>query len=344
MDSRSNWPREVSEIRLPKLPKLPAKSILLGVVVVLVLIFLSNAFYQVGPDEEAVVLRLGKYRGKTFEPGLHLRIPIIDRVQNVPTRLQLKQEFGFRTEKPGRVTRYSAKDYPEESLMLTGDLNVADVEWIVQYRIIDPYRYLFRVRNVDETFRDLSEAVMREIVGDHSVDEVLTIGRAQIAAAAEVRLQELCDKFDTGIKVERLVLQDVNPPEKVKPSFNEVNQAEQEQQKLINDAKTKRNEALPRAEGEALQKVQEAEGYALARVNNAQGEAARFEALYAEYRKAPTVTRRRLYLETMGRVLPKVGDKIVVDDRLKNILPLLNLGGGASPLPVAPAPRKGGGK
>ncbi|MDQ7087813.1 MAG: FtsH protease activity modulator HflK [Acidobacteriota bacterium] len=342
MDTKSRWPHEAPEIQIPRLSQLPRKTILAIVVAVAIVVLASLSFYQVGPDEEAVVLRLGKYRGFTMEPGLRVAIPFVDRVYKVPTRRQLKQEFGFRTLQAGRVTRYSGKDYPEESLMLTGDLNVADVEWIVQYRSGDPYRFLFRVRSVEETFRDLSEAVMREVIGDHSVDEVLTIGRAQIAEDAKRRLQELCDKFDTGIQVEQLVLQDVNPPEQVRASFNEVNQAEQEREKLINMAEAERNKAVPRAQGEAAEQISRAEGYAIERVNNAKGEAARFLALYEEYRRAPRVTRRRIYLETIAAVLPAMGDKIVVDEKLKNMLPLLNLSGGSASPPVSAAPKGGG--
>ena len=209
--------------------------------------------------------------------------------------------------------------------MLTGDLNAAVVEWVVQYRIVDPYNYTFRVRNVDETFRSMSEAVMRRVVGDRTVNEVLTVGRAEVALEVEKQLQELCDQYQTGIKVEQVVLQDVNPPDPVKPSFNEVNEAQQEREKLINQAQSEYNKVIPRAEGEALQTIQEAEGYALERVNRARGDSARFAALFSEYRKAPEVTRRRIYLETLSEILPNVQRKVVVDGDLRGILPLLNL-------------------
>jgi len=211
--------------------------------------------------------------------------------------------------------------------MLTGDLNAAVVEWVIQFRIVDPYKFLFRVRHVTDTFRDMSEAVMREIVGDRTVNEVLTVGRAEVALEVERLLQDLCDKYETGIKVDQVVLQDVNPPDPVKPSFNEVNEAQQEREKLINQAQSEYNKVIPRAQGEAQQTIQEAEGYALDRVNRAEGDASRFISLYEAYRQAPEVTRKRIYLETMGSVLPAVENKYIVDDGLRSILPLLNLGG-----------------
>jgi membrane protease subunit HflK len=308
------------------LSQLPFRWILLGVIAVIVILLVWNSVYQVQPEEQAMILRLGSYTGQLYEPGLHFKIPIIDQEIKVPTRRQLKQEFGFRTAEAGVRTEYSARDFPEESLMLTGDLNVADVEWVVQYRVADPFKFVFKVRNVRETFRDLNEAVMREIVGDHSVDEVLTFGRREVALKAKDLLQTLADKYDTGIRVEQLVLQDVNPPGRVKPSFNEVNQAIQQREELINNARAEYNRAVPRAEGEAEQMIRQAEGYKLERVNNAQGEAARFLSVYEEYRKAPGVTRRRLYVETMERLLPKLGEKIIVDENLEQMVPLMNLG------------------
>ena len=222
--------------------------------------------------------------------------------------------------------------------MLTGDLNIADVEWVVQYRIVDAYKFLFRVRNVRETFRAMTEAVVREVVGDRTVNEVLTVGRQEVASLVEQQLQALCDQYETGLKVEQVVLQNVNPPEKVKPSFNAVNQAQQEREERINNAQREYNQVVPRARGEAQQTVERAQGYALDRVNRSEGDAARFNALYEEYRKAPEVTRKRLYLETLGKVLPKAGQKVVVDKDAKSVLPLLNLGGAAAAPTPPPAP------
>ncbi len=220
--------------------------------------------------------------------------------------------------------------------MLTGDLNAAVVEWVVQYRVVDAFKFLFRVREVEETFHDMTEAVMRSVVGDRTVNEVLTVGRQEIEVQVKELLQGLCDQYETGIRVDQVVLKDVNPPDLVKPSFNQVNQAEQEKERLVNEAQSQYNQVVPRAEGEALQTIQQAEGYALDRVNRAQGDAARFDSLYAEYRKAPEVTRKRIYLETMARILPQVGRKVIVDDGLKGVIPLLNL--------QEPSPAPGGGE
>ncbi len=209
--------------------------------------------------------------------------------------------------------------------MLTGDLNVAVVEWIVQYRVSDPYLYLFKVRNVEDTFRDMNEAVMRQVVGDRTVTEVLTVGRQEIESTVQRQLQEMCSQYETGITIDQVVLQDVNPPDPVKPSWDEVNQAQQQRDRLINEAQGEYNRVIPRAEGEAQQTILQAQGYALDRVNRAEGDAARFKALYEAYRQAPTVTRRRMYLETMAKVLPKMGGKLYIDIDAQGVMPLLPL-------------------
>jgi membrane protease subunit HflK len=326
MSSRPPWSK--TEISVPQLPPIRKRTIAIVGAILLLLVVGGLSYYQVEPDEEAIILQFGQYTGETAKPGPHFRIPLVHTVSKVPVQRQLKQEFGFRTVQPGVRTSYSR--VPEEARMLTGDLNVADVEWVVQYRIRDPYKYLFKVREVGNTFRDLNEAVMRGVVGDHSVDEVITIGREQIAGEAKERLQQLADLYDTGIKVEQLVLQDVNPPDKVQPSFNEVNQAIQEKERLINEAWAAYNRSVPRARGEAEQRIREAEGYALERVNRAEGEASRFSQVYEEFRKAPDVTRQRLYLETLERIVPRLGEKVIVDEDLENLLPLLELGAGKS--------------
>ena len=225
-----------------------------------------------------------------------------------------------------------------ESLMLTGDLNVAVVEWIVQYKVSDPYKFLFKVRNVDENLRSLAEASMRLVVGDHSVNEVLTTGRQKIATESKELLQRLADRYETGVDIQQVVLQDVNPPNPVKPSFNEVNQAIQEKERAINEAHAELNKEIPRAKGEAEQAVQGAEGYAIERVNRAKGESDRFALIYDEYKKAPDVTRRRLYLETMAEILPRVGQKVIVDDEsTKGLTPILQMGSAVSPQTAAVA-------
>jgi len=317
--------RDVFDFDQLKLPNVPSNIIKLGVIGVFVLIFLFSSFFTVSPEEVGVILRLGKF-SHLAEPGLNFKIPLgIDVLEKVPVQRQLKEEFGFRTESAGVRTRYSQSSYLDESLMLTGDLNAAEVEWIVQYRINDPYKYLFKVRGTRITFRTMTEAVMREVIGDRTVNEVLTVGRQEISVSVQVMLQELCDQYETGIRVDQVVLQDVNPPERVKPSFNEVNQSQQEKEKLINQAQTEFNKVIPRASGEAEQMIQEAEGYAMERVNVSRGEAARFNSLFNEYRRAKDVTRQRIYLETLNKILPKVGKKLIVDENIKGLIPLLDL-------------------
>ena len=311
------------DVKFQDIRKIVASAFLL----IVLLVLLGSTWFTVEPEEVGIVLRFGRY-DHAAQPGLNYKLPFpIETVQKVPVQRQLKEEFGFRTAAAAIRTRYETGDFSRESLMLTGDLNVAVVEWIAQFRVRDPYKFLFKVRDVHNTFRDLNEAVMREVVGDRSVNEVLTVGRQEVASEVEKRLQELCDEYETGIKVEQIVLQDVNPPDAVKPSFNEVNQAQQEREKMINEAKSEYNRVIPKARGEAQQTVQRAEGYATDRVNRARGDADLYTALLAAYRRAPDVTRRRLYLETMTEILPKVKRKVIVDDQLKSVLPLLNLEG-----------------
>lgn len=313
------------EIPQMRVPKMPTKLVKYGVIGLLLITFLTSSFFTIDPEEVGVILRFGKYT-RTVSPGLNLKLPFgIEKLYKVPIERQLKEEFGFQTEKAGIRTRYSGANLLGESLMLTGDLNAAVVEWIVQYRINDPYKFLFKVRETRETFRAMTEAVMRKVVGDRTVNEILTVGRQEISVTVKTMLQELCDQYETGIKVDQVVLQDVNPPDKVKPSFNEVNEAQQEREKLINQARSEYNKVIPRAKGEAEQMIQEAEGYSLERVNRAKGEIARFNPLFAEYSSAKDVTRDRIYLETLGKVLPKVGKKLIIDENVKGLIPLLDL-------------------
>ena len=300
------------------------------VAVILAVVLISQAIVIVEPEEVTLILRFGEYQ-RTLNSGFHFKIPLVEGKIRVPVERQLKHEFGFRTEQAGKRTRYSPQDFLGESLMLTGDLNVAVVDWITQYRVNDPYNYTFKVRDVENTFRDMNEALMRTVVGDRSVTEVLTIGRDEIASEVEFRLQELCDQYEMGIKVEQIVLQDVNPPDEVKPSFNEVNQAQQERERMINEARSEYNKVVPRARGEAQQTIQEAEGYAANRVNAAEGDAALFREVLAAYKRAPDVTRRRIYLETMQKIYPKVKRKVILDSDLEGILPLLSLDGEVKP-------------
>jgi membrane protease subunit HflK len=314
-----------------KPPDINVRRLLPIVLGLIVLLAAWSSIFQIEPEEVGVVLTFGAY-SREAPPGLNFKLPYpIQVVIKVPVQRQLKQEFGFETVRAAQRSVYSERNFEEESLMLTGDLNVAEVEWITQYRVGDPYQYLFKVRNVEETLRDMTEAVMRAVIGDHSVNEVLTIGRQEIASEVEQRLQELCNQYENGIRIDQVVLQDVTPPDEVKDSFNEVNQAQQERERMINEAKSEFNRVVPRARGEAQQAIQEAEGYATDRVNRAQGDAALFDAVLESYRRAPEVTRRRIYLETMGQVLPQIKRKVVMDKDLKGLLPLLSLDWEAKP-------------
>lgn len=296
----------------------------LGIGIVTILL-LYGAFFQVGAEEVGVITRFGQYV-RTVEPGLHLKIPWIEDVQRVPVERQLKQEFGFRTTEADVRSQFAkGSNSRDESFMLTGDLNLADVEWVVQYRIDNPYNYLFKVRNPEVTLRDISEASMRQIVGDRTVDEVITVGRGEIASEMERMVQERCRAYSLGIKIEQVVLQDVNPPDPVKAAFNGVNEAQQERETLINEARAEYNKIIPLARGQAKETIQKAEGYATERINNAEGNSRRFIALYSEYLKAPEVTKRRIYLETLSEILPKLGNKIIVDEEGNNVLPLLQM-------------------
>lgn len=308
-----------------KLPRFPWGGALGAIVALPAIVLLWTSWFTVAPEEVGIVLRLGRFV-RQADPGLNAKWPYpIESVLKVPVQRQLKEEFGFRTLKAGISTRFAEGGFVHESQMLTGDLNVATVEWTAQFRVREPDKYLFKVRDVPTTFRDLNEAVMREVIGDHGVNEILTIGRQEIAAAAEKRLQELCEQYEMGVKVEQIVLQDVNPPDAVKSSFNEVNQAQQEREKMINEARAEYNKIIPKARGEAEQMIQQAEGYRTERINHARGDADLFRSVHAAYVRSPEVTRRRIHLETMNAIFPKLKRKIVVDDRLKGLLPLLNL-------------------
>ena len=301
------------------------KRVILVIVILLAVAMALTSMYTVEADEVAVVLRFGKYIDTT-EPGLRFKLPFgIDQVIGVPVQRVFKEEFGFRTLRAGVRTQYDPRDYSDESLLLTGDLNIADVEWVAQYQISEPRKFLFNIRNATRSLRDLSEAVMRTVVGDRTVTEVLTVGRIEIAAEVKKRLQELLDLYNTGLLLVNVTLQDVNPPETVKPSFNAVNEAKQEKEKLINEARTDYNESVPKAKGVARQQILEAEGYALKRVNEARGDADRFNAIRQEYQNAKAVTRRRLYLEAMNAVLPKVKEIYVIDGESSAPLPILQL-------------------
>jgi membrane protease subunit HflK len=301
----------------------PRGVILLGLLAIAIL-GVWTAYYTVPSDSVAVVQRFGKYL-KDVPPGLHFKLPLgIDRATIVPVKRQLKQEFGFTT--PGATDPYqSPRDGKRETEMVTGDLNAALVEWVVQYRISNPVKFLFEVREPSETLRYVSESVMREVVGDRTVDEVITIGRQEIETQALAGMQALSTKYAMGISIDQVQLKNINPPGPVQASFNEVNQAQQEKEKLINEARRDYNKVIPLAEGEKDQRIREADGYRLKRINEAEGDVARFNALLAEYSKAPEVTRRRIYIETLQEVMPGIRAKIIIDEGARSILPLLNL-------------------
>ncbi|NIA07424.1 MAG: FtsH protease activity modulator HflK [Actinobacteria bacterium] len=311
----------------------------IGAVVIFAIVVISSIFYQVDADSEGVLLRFGKYV-KTTEPGLHAKLfwPI-EEVHVVPVQMIQSLEFGFATITPGRVTRYARGTEEQAAIarMLTGDLNLAHVEWVVQYRIKDAYNYLFKIggntdsaRAVNDTIRSVSEAVMRKLVGDASVDEVITIGRDQIASDAKLEIQEMLNKFNTGVEVVTVKLQSATPPDAVKDAFDEVNRAKQNKERVINEARGERNRQIPAARGKRDQAISEAEGYRERVVKTTTGRVNAFLAQLAEYEKAPEVTRTRLYLETMEEILSAVDSKIIIDESVRGLLPFLNIGADAA--------------
>jgi len=291
-------------------------------VVIALLVGAMMSFYTIPAESEGIVLRFGKYIEKV-PSGLHAKLPFgIDRIIPVPTQRQQKLEFGFAT--PGYTNPDQISSEPAlEKSMVTGDLNSALVEWIVQYRITDPEKYLFDVRDPGKTLRDLSEAVMREVIGDRTVDEIITIGRQEIEETALERTRELAKRYQLGVSINQVQLKNVNPPEPVQPSFNEVNRAQQDRENVINLANGEYNKAVPRARGEADQKVRGAEGYRFKRINEAEGDVSAFNQVLDQYLKSPDITRTRIYLETLGDILPQARQQIIVDDTIQQILPML---------------------
>jgi membrane protease subunit HflK len=311
----------VEKIKRVKFPGGP-----LFIVAVILVAMALTTFYTVKQNEVGIVQFFGRYV-RTTEPGLNFKLPLgIEKVTKVNVREIQTAEFGFRTapvEFRSRVR--TGGENQNVSLMLTGDLNVAIVPWIVQFRVKNPYDFLFKVRDVRRLLRDMSEASMRLVVGDRSVDEVIN-RRNEIAMEARGLLQAELDQAESGIHIVTIEMKKTSVPPPVQPSWNEVNQAEQQKEQMILQAQEDYNKAIPAARGEAERTVRAAEGYALNRVNRAKGDAARFVALYNEYIKAEDVTKRRLYLETIKETFPKMGQKYIVDSNQKNLLPLLNLG------------------
>lgn len=305
---------------------------LVGMVLVAILVGLfvmvQSSFYQVdaGKGEKGIVLRLGKFHTLT-EPGLHFKIPFIDEVRLVEVDKIRNEQFGFRSRSQAQKSTFNKGAFADESLMLTGDKNVIDVEWIVQYRVQDPYKFAFNVYNVPKAVRDVSEMVMRRIVGNHGFDYILN-NRDVLIVTASRELQKTLNDYDSGVHIAEVRLQDVTPPDRVKPAFNEVNEADQDMKRLVNEAEREYNNVIPKAAGDANKLIEQAYGYAIERTNNAKGETARFLAVMKEYQQAKDITRKRLYLETMGKVLPKVKDIYVIDSDQQSILPFLNMNPG----------------
>ena len=303
--------------------KLPGGPIVFIVIIILAAVY--SSIYTVKQDEVGVVQLFGKYT-RTTPPGLNFKMPLgIEKVTKVNVKQIQTEEFGFSSGRTASRGRFSSSESASVSLMLTGDLNVALVPWIVQYRIKDPFNYLFKVRDVRRLLVDMSEATMRLVVGDRSVNEVIS-KRNEIAVEARGLLQNELDLAEAGLHIVTIEMKKTNVPGPVQPSFNEVNQSIQEKEQMIYQAKEDYNKAIPAARGEAERTVKAAEGYALDRVNRAKGDAARFTALWTEFNKARDVTKRRLFLEAMREIYPKLGDKYIVDSEQKNLLPLLNLG------------------
>ena len=304
--------------------KLPGGPVV--ILVIIVLLIATSTFFTVKQDEVGVIQRFGRYV-RTVQPGLNFKLPVgIEKVTKVNVKKIRTEEFGFNSSRVDNRSRFRpGGDSVNVSLMLTGDLNVALVPWIVQYRVKNPYKYLFKVRDVQSILIDISEATMRLVVGDRSINEVIS-KRNEIAVEAQNLLQQELDKTATGIHVVTVEMKKTNVPGPVQPSFNEVNQAVQEKEQLIYQAKEDYNKAIPRARGEAERTIKAAEGYALKRVNRAQGDAARFVDVYNAYAKAKDVTKRRMYLESLRKLLPNTGATYIVDAEMKNLLPLLNLG------------------
>jgi len=298
--------------------------ILVVVLIIIVVQVVYSSFYTIKPGERGVVLRFGEY-SKTASPGLNFKIPLVDSVIKVDIETVRKEEFGFRTKVPGQKSIYQREGFDAESLMLTADKNVIDVEWIVQYKVQDPFNFLFKVEDVRQAVRDVSETAVRRVIGNMDFDYVLS-NREILASLTDKELQAELDNYEAGVKIVTVQLQDVNPPDAVKPAFNEVNEADQDMKRLVNEAEEAYNRVIPKARGEALQIVEEASGYLAQRVNESKGDTARFLAIMKEYQAAKDVTRKRMYLETMEEILPSVTDIYVIDKEQRSILPFLNIG------------------
>ncbi len=324
-----DYNRKQPDFSFDKLQLEPFKKYIIPVAFILGIIIIGySSIYTVKANQEAAILRFGRYI-KTVGPGLHGKLPFgIDKVYIGEVKRIYNEEFGYRTLRSGResIIEYDFRGAKDVSLMLTGDRNCAEVNWVVRYKIKDLEGFLFNVRNVKSTIRDVSEAVMRRTVGDRSIDEVLTIGRRDIEESVRGEMEDILDLYGCGIDIQVVNLKGVNPPRQVKDAFDAVNKAVQLRDQIINEAEGKKNKIIPAAMGKKEQVIKEAEGYKIKRINEATGDTKSFLAVWKEYEKAKDVTRRRLYLETMSKVIPECEEIYIIDKEQKGILPFLNLG------------------
>ena len=302
--------------------KFSIKQTIVFVILVFAIVLVFASFYKVDATEQAVITRFGKYI-KTVSPGLHMKIPFgIEKNYNVPVKVVQTEQFGFSTQKSSRNDNYN---YSKESTMLTGDLNIVDVEWIIQYKITNPSDWLFKVNDKKQTIRDISQSVINTLVGDRAILDVMGIERSSIQNQAQIKMNEYFEQLGLGINVIAVQLQNVVPPRGVQDAFEDVNMASQDMERYINEGKEAYNAQIPLSQGIADQQIQIAEGYAIDRVNRAKGDVARFNAIYSEYQKAPSVTRERLYLEMMEEIFKNTKNAVIIDKELQNMLPIKNI-------------------
>jgi modulator of FtsH protease HflK len=300
--------------------------IIIAAIVIALLILITSSFFVVDQTEQSVVLLFGKFN-RVAGPGLNFKMPFgIEKNLNVPTQVVQNLQFGFRTERAGINTVFSRGDYPEESVMLTGDLNIIDVEWTIQYLIVDPKAWLFNVENREKTIRDISQSTINQLVGDRAILDVIGSERTAIEVEGQLLLDKRLKNYNLGINVTTVKLRNIVPPAgEVQDAFEDVNKAIQDMNRLINEGKEQYNTEIPRAGGEAEKLIQEAKGYAAERVNEAQGDVARFSSVLTEYRKSPAVTRTRLYIEMIEDVFANADGTDLIDRNLDNFIPLKTL-------------------
>ena len=309
--------------------KINSKMIIGIIIVIAALIISAMSMYVVEKDEQAVITQFGRYV-RTEEPGLHILIPFIEQHINVPVKKILKQEFGYKSVTNRDADFYRGKKELQEARMLSADMKIIQIEWIVQYKITDPKKYIFNVNNPTKTFRDLATIAMSQIAGDYLFDEIITIAKSDIVFKMQQLLEQMIADVDMGVGITTIQLMNVTPPQEVEAAYNEVLQAQQEKDKIVNEAKMEYNKKVIPVEGEAQRLIAQAEGYEAQRVKVAEGEAKYFESLYSEYIKAPDVTKKRMYLETISEILPKLEDITIVDENQKNLLPFLPLQSGSN--------------